>query len=401
MSSFSRRAGRWAAAFSVAALVAACQDSITVDGPAPSSARAAQVAEAGATVAWNGVARDLVKKYGTSAPATIRLFAILSVAQYNALVDAEQGDDRVAPVDRARRRCRRLGRRADVHLSRRGDVPRGTRGPAGSSADLARRRPGAVRHRRVDRPHRRGERDRARENGPILRAVHGNRAELRGLLEGHADAARVRDARPGEAVLPRVQLPVPSGAAPGVRFARVPLGAGRGPADRRHAHDAAGQHRQVLGAAGGHGVGAGLLERDGLGARAALPPLGARDGASPGAHEHGRVRRHRGEPRSEVPLLAHPAEPGGSAHRARDRAAELPVVSVEPRDAGGDGGRRCSAHSSRPSGPGSRPCAGGGGLAHLRRHPLPVRHRGRARPRAEDRRAGRSRTTSWDTSRSC
>ena len=90
MSSFTRRAGRWAAALPVAALVAACQDSITVDGPAPSGARAAQVAEAGATVTWNKVARDMVVKYGTSAPATIRMFAILSVAQYNALVDAEK-----------------------------------------------------------------------------------------------------------------------------------------------------------------------------------------------------------------------------------------------------------------------------------------------------------------------
>ena len=90
MSSFTRRAGRWAAALSAAALVAACQASITVDAPAPAGARAAQVAEAGATVAWNKVARDMVVKYGTSAPATIRVFAILSVAQYNALVDAEK-----------------------------------------------------------------------------------------------------------------------------------------------------------------------------------------------------------------------------------------------------------------------------------------------------------------------
>ena len=49
MSSFFRRAGRWAVALPVAALVAACQDSITVGRPAPSSPSAAQVAEAGAT----------------------------------------------------------------------------------------------------------------------------------------------------------------------------------------------------------------------------------------------------------------------------------------------------------------------------------------------------------------
>ena len=99
-SSYSRRALHWAGALSIA-LVAACQDQATVVAPQPSADLAARSADTVATVKWNEVARDLVKKYNTSAPATIRLFALLTVSQYNAIVDAERAKEgSVHPADR-------------------------------------------------------------------------------------------------------------------------------------------------------------------------------------------------------------------------------------------------------------------------------------------------------------
>ena len=103
MSSFSRRAGRIAVALTVPVLIAACQDQVTVAGPDASSTHLAAEAapQAGATVAWNEVARGLVMKYNTSAPATIRMFALLTVAQYNAIVTAEKDKTRsLHPSDR-------------------------------------------------------------------------------------------------------------------------------------------------------------------------------------------------------------------------------------------------------------------------------------------------------------
>src|SRR5215207_8692308 len=100
-SSYARRVGRWAGALSLA-FVAACQDSATLVAPSdPSTARAASTPDTVATVTWNEVARSMVKKYNTSAPATIRMFALLTVAQYNAIVDAEQAKERsLHPADR-------------------------------------------------------------------------------------------------------------------------------------------------------------------------------------------------------------------------------------------------------------------------------------------------------------
>jgi membrane-associated phospholipid phosphatase len=49
--------------------------------------------EASATVAWNGVARGLTSKYPTSQQAGARLLAYLSLAQYNAVIAAEDGKD--------------------------------------------------------------------------------------------------------------------------------------------------------------------------------------------------------------------------------------------------------------------------------------------------------------------
>ena len=100
-SSYARQAGRWAGALSFA-LVAACQESATLVAPSGSStARATAKADTVATVTWNEVARSMVVKYNTSAPATIRLFALLTVAQYNAIADAEQSKVRsLHPADR-------------------------------------------------------------------------------------------------------------------------------------------------------------------------------------------------------------------------------------------------------------------------------------------------------------
>jgi len=101
MSSFSRRVTRWAAALPMATLVAACHDSITVARPTPSNASVVKATEPGATVSWNQVARSLVMKYNTSAPATIRMFALLTVAQYNAIVGTEKAKERsLHPADR-------------------------------------------------------------------------------------------------------------------------------------------------------------------------------------------------------------------------------------------------------------------------------------------------------------
>jgi membrane-associated phospholipid phosphatase len=101
MSSYARRAGRWAGALAIT-LAAACGDSSTVVAPSTAATTlAAENAQPVATVGWNETARSMVMKYNTSAPATIRLFALLTVAQYNAIVDAEQAKERdVHPATR-------------------------------------------------------------------------------------------------------------------------------------------------------------------------------------------------------------------------------------------------------------------------------------------------------------
>jgi membrane-associated phospholipid phosphatase len=91
MSSFLSRAGRWTLVLPAAALVGACQEPVAVgDRPTPFTDVAVNFPQAGAAVAWNQVARDLVAEYRTSVPASIRMFALLSVAQYNAIVHAEK-----------------------------------------------------------------------------------------------------------------------------------------------------------------------------------------------------------------------------------------------------------------------------------------------------------------------
>ena len=85
------RAAHRPLALVAAALLAACHDPMAaVDRPNLSTGGGANPAQVGATVAWNQVARDLVAKHSTSAPASIRTFALLSVAQYNAIVTANK-----------------------------------------------------------------------------------------------------------------------------------------------------------------------------------------------------------------------------------------------------------------------------------------------------------------------
>jgi membrane-associated phospholipid phosphatase len=96
MSSFLRRTVRTALTL-VAAAVAACADPVSVsDRPSTSADESPSASHAEATLAWNKVARDLVAKHSTSAPASIRTFALLSVAQYNAIVAAEKAASRSA-----------------------------------------------------------------------------------------------------------------------------------------------------------------------------------------------------------------------------------------------------------------------------------------------------------------
>ena len=101
MSSYARRTGRLAGALSIA-LVAACSEPATVVAPhAPSATIVAKSALPVATVTWNQVARSMVMKYNTSAPATIRMFALMTVAQYNAIVATEKAKERsLHPADR-------------------------------------------------------------------------------------------------------------------------------------------------------------------------------------------------------------------------------------------------------------------------------------------------------------
>lgn len=75
------------------ALLAACQERTAIVEPLDGARDAAVVdfSQTNATVAWNEVARALVAKYATSAPASIRGFALLSVSQCDAIVAAEKG----------------------------------------------------------------------------------------------------------------------------------------------------------------------------------------------------------------------------------------------------------------------------------------------------------------------
>lgn len=96
--------GRWAglAAALGAVLVAGCQEPTTPGGAAgPLAPRAVKQWEAGATVGWNRIARDMVVEHSTGAAPAIRVYALLSVAQYNAVIaaeDARTGSARPSPA---------------------------------------------------------------------------------------------------------------------------------------------------------------------------------------------------------------------------------------------------------------------------------------------------------------
>ena len=75
----------------IAIVAAACSEPAATVGPelAP-SASAVKFWEAGASVAWNQTARDLIASRAVTAPiAQVRILTYLSVAQYNAVVTAE------------------------------------------------------------------------------------------------------------------------------------------------------------------------------------------------------------------------------------------------------------------------------------------------------------------------
>jgi membrane-associated phospholipid phosphatase len=59
-------------------------------GPSPSEG-VTETCATGGTVAWNQIARDLVVKHKTGAAPAVRVYALVSVAQYNAVVAAEEG----------------------------------------------------------------------------------------------------------------------------------------------------------------------------------------------------------------------------------------------------------------------------------------------------------------------
>jgi len=79
-------------------IAVACIDAVTE--PAVSSVTAVpsfdavQATEASATVAWNSVARGLTNKYPTGQQVGARLLAYLSLAQYDAVIAAEDGKDK-------------------------------------------------------------------------------------------------------------------------------------------------------------------------------------------------------------------------------------------------------------------------------------------------------------------
>ena len=73
-----------------ALLLGGCRDEAATTGPAAGPAvRAVKFWEAGATVGWNRIARELVVEHATGAAPAIRIYALLSVAQYNAVIAAE------------------------------------------------------------------------------------------------------------------------------------------------------------------------------------------------------------------------------------------------------------------------------------------------------------------------
>jgi len=76
-------------------LLAGCSDAVTTPAPADAPAASAVTADRGlATLAWQRTAQGLVAKYAASALLGARVYSLVSVARYAAVVDAEQGEGR-------------------------------------------------------------------------------------------------------------------------------------------------------------------------------------------------------------------------------------------------------------------------------------------------------------------
>ena len=82
-------------AVALALPASACSDRVSPPlGPGAPRAAAVKFWDAGSSVAWNATARQLAAARGSSAVGQARLFAYLSVAQFNAIVAAEDAKER-------------------------------------------------------------------------------------------------------------------------------------------------------------------------------------------------------------------------------------------------------------------------------------------------------------------
>ena len=99
MHSISRSTARFVRATALIATLAACGDPVGSGDARPRTAAPAFDATSSTaeiTLGWNEAARHLVATTGTGAPASIRTFALLSVAQYNAIVAAGKASPRAS-----------------------------------------------------------------------------------------------------------------------------------------------------------------------------------------------------------------------------------------------------------------------------------------------------------------
>lgn len=262
---------RWARTATAAVVVfavSACADSPTAPSGSSSQASpssdAVQFNEALATVAWNEVARGLTNKYPTSQQGGTRLFAYLSLAQYDAVIAAEDGKDN-------------------------GEHPSPAAAVAGASAAvLAAQYPAeaaaldALVLAQANAPTWPGDAQKSFAAGEAIGRAIGQQILTSAAGDGFTSAQggtipvcpgcwfsatppvfpRLAEMRPFS---PDDREPVPTAPTAGVRVAGVSRRACGGSADRRHAHGGADRDREVLGAAGWLHRGSGLQQpgRDG------------------------------------------------------------------------------------------------------------------------------------------
>jgi hypothetical protein len=86
-------------AMAVAAFTISCTEEVTNPRPLGLSADAVKFGEAGASIRWNEIERALLVKHQPSQNAALRQFAYLSLAQYNAVVAAEDAEDNAESED--------------------------------------------------------------------------------------------------------------------------------------------------------------------------------------------------------------------------------------------------------------------------------------------------------------